>query len=50
MRTMKAEEFGNSWEYDKAKRKERKQDRKSRDRRKSGRSIWEAKPADNVED
>lgn len=46
MKAMKAEEFGNSWEYDKAKREQRKEDRKSRDRRKSGRGVWEAKPAD----
>lgn len=46
MRKMQAEEFGNSWEYDRAKRKERKQDRQSRTRRKAGRSIWEARPAD----
>lgn len=50
MRAMKAEEFGNSWEYDKAKREERKQDRKSRERRKSGRGVWEAKPADGNDD
>lgn len=46
MKEMKVEEFGKSWEYEKAKRDQRKQDRKSRDRRKSGRSVWEAKPAD----
>lgn len=43
---MKAEEFGNSWEYDKAKREERKQTRKSRDQRKGRKGVWEAKPAD----
>lgn len=43
---MKADEFGNGWEYEKAKREERKTTRKSRDRRRTGRGIWEAKPAD----
>ena len=43
---MKAEEFGNSWEYDKAKKEERKQTRDQRNRRRSGRGVWEAKPAD----
>lgn len=42
----KAEEFGQGWEYEKAKRSQRKEDRKTRDRRKGGRGIWEAKPAD----
>lgn len=46
MRRMEASEFGKGYEYEKAKREERKQDRKSRDRRKNGRSVWEAKPAD----
>lgn len=46
MKAMKAEEFGQDWQYEKAKRQERKQDRKSRDRRRGGRGIWEAKPAD----
>lgn len=50
MKSMNAEEFAKDYQYDKAKRDQRKEDRKSRDRRKSGRSIWEAKPADNVED
>jgi hypothetical protein len=43
---MKAEEFGKGYEYDQAKREERKKTRKSRDRRRSGRGVWEAKPAD----
>ncbi len=43
---MNAEEFGKSWEYDRAKREERKNTRKSRERRRSGRGVWEAKPAD----
>lgn len=43
---MKAEEFGKSWEYDKAKREERKQDRKTRDQRRGRKGQWEAKPAD----
>ncbi|AMR57390.1 hypothetical protein vB_PsyM_KIL3b_0144 [Pseudomonas phage vB_PsyM_KIL3b] len=47
MRKMSAEEFGGKgYEYEKAKRQERKADRKTRERRKSGRSVWEAKPAD----
>lgn len=46
MRQMKAEEFQQDWEYDKAKRDQRKKDRSSRDKRKAGRSRWEAKPAD----
>jgi hypothetical protein len=46
LKSFKVEEFGNAWEYNKAKREERKQDRKTRDRRKSGRGVWEAKPAD----
>lgn len=46
MRNMNAEDFGQSWEYEKAKRARRKEDRKSRERRKSGRGVWEAKPAD----
>jgi hypothetical protein len=43
---MSAEEFNKGWEYDKAKRERRKEDRKSRERRKGGRDVWEAKPAD----
>lgn len=46
MRNMKAEEFVNDWQYEKAKRQERKQDRRSRDRRKTGRGVWQAIPAD----
>lgn len=50
MRKMQAEEFGKDYQYEKAKRDQRKQDRKSRDRRKSGRGVWEAKPADISDD
>lgn len=50
MRKMQADDFGRNWEYEKAKREQRKEDRKSRDRRKSGRGVWEAKPADIQED
>ncbi|QNO00711.1 hypothetical protein QGX17_gp072 [Pseudomonas phage phiPsa381] len=46
MRKMQAEEFGKGYEYEKAKREERKQTRNTRDRRRSGRGVWEAKPAD----
>jgi len=46
LKSFKAEEFGNSWEYDKAKREERKQTRKSREQRKGRKGQWEAKPAD----
>lgn len=46
MKQMKAEEFGNSWEYDKAKREQRKRDRSSRDQRKGRKGQWEAKGSD----
>jgi hypothetical protein len=46
MRKMSAEEFGKDYEYEKAKRKQRKEDRNTRDKRRSGRDRWEAKPAD----
>lgn len=47
---MQVEEFGKDYQYEKAKREQRKEDRKSRDRRKNGRGIWEAKPADTSDD
>lgn len=46
MRKMKAGEYENSWEYDKAKKEERKQDRNSRDQRKGRKGVWQAKGAD----
>lgn len=46
MKAMKVEEFAKDYQYEKAKREQRKEDRKTRDRRKGGRGVWEAKPAD----
>jgi hypothetical protein len=46
LRGFKAEEYNKDYEYDKAKREERKKTRNTRERRRSGRGIWEAKPAD----
>ena len=46
MRKMSADEFGKDYQYEQAKRKQRKQERNSRDQRRSGRDRWEAKPAD----
>lgn len=46
MRKMQADEFGKDYEYEKAKRDERKQTRRSRDQRKGRKGQWEAKPAD----
>jgi hypothetical protein len=43
---MNAEEFGKGWEYEKAKRDQRKQDRNSRDQRKGRKGQWEPIPAD----
>jgi hypothetical protein len=43
---MSADEFGNSWEYEKAKREERKETRQTRDKRKGRKGQWQAKPAD----
>jgi hypothetical protein len=43
---MKADEFGNSWEYEEAKRKQRKQDRNSRNQRRGRKGQWQAKGAD----
>ena len=46
MRKMQAEEFGNSWEYDQAKRKQRKEQRDSRNQRKGRKGQWQAKTSD----
>lgn len=46
MRKMQADEFGKDYEYEKAKRDERKQTRRTRDQRKGRKGQWEAKPAD----
>lgn len=46
MKQMKADEFGNSWEYEQAKRKQRKEQRRGRDQRKGRKGQWEAKGAD----
>lgn len=46
MKVMKVEEFGNSWEYDKAKREERKKTKGKRDQKRTRKGVWEAKPAD----
>lgn len=43
---MSATEFDKDWEYEKAKREQRKTDRKTRDRKKGRKSQWEVKPAD----
>ena len=43
---MKAGEFAKSWEYKKAKREERKQDRNSRDQRRGRKGVWQPKGAD----
>lgn len=50
MRKMQAEEFQQGWKYEQAKRQQRKQERSSRDLRRTGRSVWEAKPADRFDD
>jgi hypothetical protein len=46
VRKMQADEFGKDYEYEKAKRDERKQTRRTRDQRKGRKGQWEAKPAD----
>lgn len=46
MKSFKAEEFGNGWEYDKAKRKERKETKRGRAAKRGRKGIWEAKPSD----
>jgi len=43
---MKAEEFGNGWEYDKAKREERKKARKGRDVKRGRKGQWQPVGAD----
>lgn len=43
---MKVEEFGNSWEYDKAKRDERKRTRRGRDVKRTRKGQWQPRSAD----
>lgn len=43
---MKVEEFGNSWEYDKAKRDERKRTRQGRDVKRGRKGQWQPRGAD----
>lgn len=50
MRKMQVDEFATDWQYEKAQREQRKKNRKDRERRKNGRGLWEAKPADNSDD
>jgi hypothetical protein len=44
---MKVEEFGNSWEYDKAKRDERKRTKRGRDVKRSRKGQWQPVGADD---
>lgn len=41
MRNSQAKQFNNDWEYEEAKRQERKQTKKMREQRKSKRTQWE---------
>lgn len=46
MRKMKASEYKNDWEYEQAKREERKKDKKSREQKRGRKGIWQNKSAD----